>query len=89
VELLHPVDSMEQRWHEAEREAVENRLRAAIVGSEATVQAGLERLASNTLADEVIVLTETYEHSDRIDSYRRVARISAKILAPTGEAYAG
>ena len=35
------------------------------------MQAGLERLASNTRADEVIVLTETYEHSDRIDSYRR------------------
>jgi hypothetical protein len=53
------------------------------------VQAGLERLASDARADEVIVLTETYEHSDRIDSYRRVARIAAKILAPTGEAYAG
>jgi len=37
----------------------------------------------------VIVLTETYEHSDRMDSYRRVARIAAKILAPTGAAYAG
>ena len=63
-------------------------MRAAIVGSEATVQAGLEQLASNTRADEVIVLTETYEHIDRIDSYRRLA-IAAKILAPTGEAYAG
>jgi luciferase family oxidoreductase group 1 len=89
AELLPPVDSMEHLWHDAEREAVENRLRAAIVGSEATVQAGLERLASNMRADEVIVLTETYEHSDRIDSYRRVARIAVKILAPTGEADAG
>ena len=89
AELLPPVDSMEHLWHDAEREAVENRLRAAIVGSDATVQAGLERLASNTRAAEVIVLTETYEHSDRIDSYRRVARIAARILAPTGEAYAG
>jgi len=88
-ELLPPVDSMEHLWRDAEREAVGNRLRAAIVGSNATVQAGLERLAGNTRADEVIVLTETYEHSARIDSYRRVARIAAKILAPTGEAYAG
>ena len=89
AELLPPVDSMEHLWHDAEREAVENRLRAAIVGSDATVEAGLERLATNTRADEVIVLTETYEHSDRMDSYRRVARIAAKILAPTGAAYAG
>ncbi len=32
VELLPPVDSMEPLWHDAERAAVENRLRAAIVG---------------------------------------------------------
>ena len=83
VELLPPVDSMEHQWHPAERAAVENRLRAAIVGSDATVQAALEKLASDTRADEVIVVTDTYENSDRIDSYQRVARIAAKIkLAP-------
>jgi luciferase family oxidoreductase group 1 len=83
VELLPPVDSMEYQWHPAERAAVENRLRAAIVGSDATVQAALEKLASDTRADEVIVVTDTYENSDRIDSYQRVARIAAKIkLAP-------
>jgi luciferase family oxidoreductase group 1 len=89
VELLPPVDSIEHLWRDAERAAVEQRLRAAIVGSDATVQAGLEKLVSNTRADEVIILTETYEHSDRVDSYQRVARIASKILALTGEAYAG
>jgi len=89
AELLPPVDSMDPLWHDGERAAVENRMRAAIVGSDTTVQAGLERLAGITRADEVIVLTETYEHIDRIDSYRRVARIAAKIPAPAGEAYAG
>jgi len=83
VELLPPVDSMDHLWHDAERAAVENRSRAAIVGSDVTVQAGLEKLASDTRADEVIVMTDTYEHSERIDSYQRVARIAAKIkLAP-------
>jgi len=88
VELLPPVDSMAPLWHDGERAAVENRMRAAIVGSDATVQAGLEKLASDARADEVIVVTETYEHSDRIDSYQRVAHIAAKVLA-TGDAYAG
>jgi alkanesulfonate monooxygenase SsuD/methylene tetrahydromethanopterin reductase-like flavin-dependent oxidoreductase (luciferase family) len=82
VELLPPVDSMEHQWHPAERAAVENRLRAAIVGSDATVRAGLEKLASDTRAGEVIVVTDTYEHCDRIDSYQRVARIAAKIKLP-------
>ena len=46
VELLPPVDSMEPLWQDGEREAVEDKLRAAIVGSDATVKAGLERLVS-------------------------------------------
>jgi len=61
---------MEHQCHPAERAAVESILHAAIVGSDGTVQAGLEKLASDTRADEVIVVTDTYEHSDRIDSYQ-------------------
>ncbi len=83
VELLPPVDSMEFLWSEPERVAVENRLRAAIVGSNETVRAGLDSLVSRTRADEVIVVTDTYEQGDRIDSYERVACIAAEIrLAP-------
>ena len=79
LELLRPVDSMEPLWHDGERSTVESRLRAAIVGSDTTVQAGLEKLVNDTHADEVIVVTDTYEHSDRMDSYERVARIVAEI----------
>jgi len=70
---------MEPLWSEIEKAAVENRLGAAIVGSDATVQAGLERLVSDTRANEVIIVTDTYEHSDRIDSYERVARTAKNI----------
>jgi luciferase family oxidoreductase group 1 len=76
VELLPPVDSMEPLWNELERAAVENRLGSAIVGSDATVKAGLEKLVSDTGADEVIVVTDTYEPEDRLESYRRVAAIA-------------
>jgi luciferase family oxidoreductase group 1 len=86
LELLPPVDSMEPLWSDIERAAVENRLGAAIVGSDATVQAGLEKLVNDTHADEVIVVTDTYEHSDRMDSYERVARIATEIkLVPNVE----
>jgi len=77
VELLPPVDSMNPLWQDDERAAVENKLRAAIVGSDATVKAGLEKLVEDTAADEVIVVTDTYEHADRIESYRRVAAVAA------------
>src|SRR5271163_4199091 len=79
VELLPPVDSMEPLWQEFERQAVEAKLGAAIVGSDATVKAGIERLISDTGADELIVVTDTYEHADRLQSYQRVAAIANTI----------
>ena len=79
VELLPPVDSMEPLWQDGERAAVGNRLRAAIVGADATVKAGLEKLVADTGADEVIVVTDTYEHADRLQSYQRVAGIATMI----------
>jgi luciferase family oxidoreductase group 1 len=79
VELLPPVDSMEPLWQEAERVAVQHRLGAAIVGSEATVKAGLEKLVSETGANEVIVVTDTYEHAARLESYQRLAAIAPTI----------
>jgi luciferase family oxidoreductase group 1 len=79
VELLPPVDSMESLWRDNERAAVESRLGAAIVGSDVTVKGGLKKLVEDTAADEVIVVTDTYEHADRIESYRRVADIATMI----------
>ncbi len=43
------------------------------------MKAGLEKLIAETGADEVIVVTDTYEHEDRLQSYRRVAEVAAKI----------
>ena len=85
VELLPPVDSMELLWLDyRERSAVESKLGAAIVGSNATVKAGLEKLVSEAGANEVIVVTDTYEHEDRLQSYRRVADVATMIeVKPT------
>jgi luciferase family oxidoreductase group 1 len=79
VELLPPVDSMDAIWQEWEAAVVESKLRAAIVGSMQTVREGLDSLVAATGADEVIVVTDTWEHADRLESYRRVAEIAAAI----------
>jgi luciferase family oxidoreductase group 1 len=84
VELLPPVDSMEPLWQDWERAAVRSKLGAAIVGSNATVKAGLEKLVDDTGADEVIVVTDTYEHADRLESSRRVAENATTVeVKPT------
>lgn len=79
IELLPPVDSMDSVWSDWERAAVESKLREAIVGSDSTVQAGLERLVERTGADEVIAVTDTWDHAARLDSCRRVAQAAARI----------
>ena len=88
VELLPPVDSMERLWQPWEQAAVESKLSAAIVGSDATVKAGMQRLVQETGADELIVVTDTYDASDRLESYERLAAIAADIevksTAPVG-----
>jgi alkanesulfonate monooxygenase SsuD/methylene tetrahydromethanopterin reductase-like flavin-dependent oxidoreductase (luciferase family) len=81
VELLPLVDSMQPLWQDRERAAVESKLGAAIVGSSRAVKAGLEKLVDDTAADEVIVVTDTYEHADRLESYRNVADIARTIEA--------
>jgi alkanesulfonate monooxygenase SsuD/methylene tetrahydromethanopterin reductase-like flavin-dependent oxidoreductase (luciferase family) len=85
VELLPPVDSMDSLWQEyGEKAAVESRLRAAIIGSNATVKVGFEKLVGDTGANEVIVVTDTYDHEDRLQSYRRVAGVASMIEGNRG-----
>ena len=83
MELLPPVDSMDGLWNDWERAAVESKLRAAIVGSEDTVKEGLERLVAGTGADELIVVTDTWDHAARLESYRRLAEIAGGIEMKT------
>jgi alkanesulfonate monooxygenase SsuD/methylene tetrahydromethanopterin reductase-like flavin-dependent oxidoreductase (luciferase family) len=70
---------MERLWNEFERAAVENKLGAAIVGSTSSVKAGLEKLADETMADEVIVVTDTYDPIHRLRSYELVAEVARQL----------
>jgi quinol monooxygenase YgiN len=45
------------------------------------VKTGLEELVRETDADEIIVVTDTYRHEDRLQSYRRVADVARMIEA--------
>jgi alkanesulfonate monooxygenase SsuD/methylene tetrahydromethanopterin reductase-like flavin-dependent oxidoreductase (luciferase family) len=69
--------------------AAEGKLRASIVGSEATVKEGLERLVAVTGADELIVVTDTWDHATRLESYRRLAEIAGRIQMKTTAALLG
>src|SRR5271166_3597248 len=59
--LMPPTERLD--WNAFEKEAVEAKLRAAIVGSRATVQQRLEAFLDLTQVDELIVVTNTYAHT--------------------------
>jgi hypothetical protein len=43
------------------------------------VKAGLEKLIDETGADEIIAVTDTWDHESRLDSYRRLASVASSI----------
>ncbi len=83
VELLPPVDSITPLCQPWELDAIKSKLETSIVGSDATVKAGLEKLLRDTAASELILVTDTYEHEHRLESYQRADAVAAQIdLSP-------
>jgi luciferase family oxidoreductase group 1 len=75
VELKPPVDSMDGLWTMSEKQAVEGRLREAIVGSPETVRRKLAQFVELTGVQEIIAVTDTYEQSERLRSYDLLAEV--------------
>ena len=70
-----PIDDMDRYWTAAERAGVERMLHYAVVGSPATVRAGLASFAAATGADELIITAQIYDHGARLRSFELVAQI--------------
>ncbi len=69
--LMPPTDTLD--WNPFEEEAVAAKLRAAVVGSQETVQQGLELFLAETQVDELMIATTLYDHAARLRSYQIVA----------------
>jgi luciferase family oxidoreductase group 1 len=72
--LPPPVDSMDGRWNDAERQQTLHMLTYAFVGAPATVRPQLERFVEQTRADEVIFAAQIYDHGARLRSYELTAQ---------------
>ena len=68
-----PIDNMDEIWSEAEKAAVYSRLQIAVIGSPSTVESKLNQLIKATKADELIVVSDMFHHSDRLRSYEILA----------------
>ena len=70
-----PVEDMDAIWTDSEKMHIERMTAEAIVGSPTTAQARIEDLVARTGADELIVMTEAWEHEDRLRSYELLSQL--------------
>ncbi|HEY7886319.1 MAG TPA: LLM class flavin-dependent oxidoreductase [Cellvibrionaceae bacterium] len=73
LRLRPPVDSMEALWNPVEAQHIRDFHQLAVVGSPSTVKNKLDKLATETGADEFIFASSFYDPQDRLNSLRMVA----------------
>ncbi len=71
--LPAPIDDIEGYWTLPEKRQASRMLARSLVGTAGTIRAGLEALAAETGADEVIVASAIHDHAARLRSYAILA----------------
>jgi alkanesulfonate monooxygenase SsuD/methylene tetrahydromethanopterin reductase-like flavin-dependent oxidoreductase (luciferase family) len=66
---------MDDLWNEAEQAALGQRARYTVIGSPNSVRQRLREIIAETDCDELIVVSQIYEHSARLRSYELVSEI--------------
>jgi luciferase family oxidoreductase group 1 len=70
-----PLDDMASYYRPGERAAIESQMREAVVGSPATVRAGLSDLVARTGANEIIAAGDAYDFSARVRSFELLGEL--------------
>ncbi|WP_105385243.1 LLM class flavin-dependent oxidoreductase [Neorhizobium alkalisoli] len=68
-----PINDMENFWSPSEKVRVLQMLSCSAIGSVETVRTGLETLARTTGANELMVVSDVYDHATRLRSLELVA----------------
>ena len=68
-----PIDDIEGYWSPMEKAQATRMLARSIIGSPHTVHAGIDALAAETGADELIVVSDVYDHAARLRSFELIA----------------
>jgi luciferase family oxidoreductase group 1 len=71
-----PIDDIETYWSPAEKAQAMRMLARSIVGSQETVREGIAALVAETQADELIVVSDVYDHAKRLKSFELIAEVA-------------
>ena len=73
IRLPPPIEGYESRLTAVEMATLEHALACSVVGSPEMVRRGLEEFAERTGADELMVVSQVYDHAARLRSYEIAA----------------
>lgn len=74
-----PIDDIETYWSPTEKAQAMRMLARSIVGSPETVRIGVEALVAETGADELMIVSDVYDHEKRLRSFELIASAGAAI----------
>ncbi len=74
-----PIDDIETYWSPEEKAQASHMLGNSIIGSAETIRAGLVKLLSFTAADELMIVSDIFEHKARLHSYEIIADVARSI----------
>jgi len=76
-----PIEDIDTYWTPSEKAQAMQRLSRSIIGAPETVRAGLKALIEETRADELIVVSDIYDHQERLRSFELIAQAMADVQA--------
>jgi luciferase family oxidoreductase group 1 len=78
-----PIDDIATYWSPMEKMQAERMLARSIIGSPATVRAGIKALVAETAADELMIVSDVYDHAARLRSLELIAAAAQEAPADT------
>ena len=78
-----PIENIEGYWSPMEKAQAMRMLARSVIGSPDTVRSGIEALVAETGADELIVVSDVYEHSARLHSFELIAQAGKAARRPS------
>jgi luciferase family oxidoreductase group 1 len=74
-----PIDEIEIYWTPTEKAQAMGMLARSIVGGPQTVRAGIEALIAETGADELMIVSDIFDHQARLRSFELISQAGARI----------
>ena len=73
-----PIDDIETYWTPSEKIQANRMLARSVVGSLETVRSGINQFIEDTKVDEIIIVSDIYNHQSRLHSYQLIADAMTK-----------